>query len=177
MGKYGEDIFDHTYFSDEAYIQLNGFLNSKNSVIWSAENPHIVAPTKVKFPPKLGIFVAMSRKKIIPVFFRDTVNKERYIEIIDKFLHQAKIQKKVTWFQQDSASAHTAGTTLSHLKDIFQDRVITRPLWPPRSPDLTPLDFFLWQPLKNFCFKRKPQNLDELESLAKEYLHSISPDI
>ena len=31
---------------------------------------------------------------------------------------------------------------------FFQDRIISVNLWPPRSPDLTPADFFLWGPIE-----------------------------
>ncbi|GFV87973.1 hypothetical protein TNCV_782531 [Trichonephila clavipes] len=50
------------------------------------------------------------------------------------------------WFQQDGAICHTARATIDLLKDTFGDRLISRfgPVnWPPRSCDLTPLDYFL----------------------------------
>lgn len=34
--------------------------------------------------------------------------------------------------------------------------------WPPRSPDLTPLDYFLWGHLKNVVYKTRPPNLEVL---------------
>ncbi|GFU05440.1 uncharacterized protein TNCV_3290881 [Trichonephila clavipes] len=49
------------------------------------------------------------------------------------------------WFQQDGATCHTARATIDVLKDTFGDRLISRfgPVnWPPRSCDLTPLDYF-----------------------------------
>ncbi|GFS53343.1 transposable element Tc1 transposase [Trichonephila clavipes] len=51
------------------------------------------------------------------------------------------------WFQQDGATCHTTRATIDLLKDTFGDRLISRfgPVnWPPRSCDLTPLDYFLW---------------------------------
>ncbi|GFU71218.1 uncharacterized protein TNCV_2673821 [Trichonephila clavipes] len=50
------------------------------------------------------------------------------------------------WFQQDGATCHTAHATIYLLKDTFGDRLISRfgPVnWPPRSCDLSPLDYFL----------------------------------
>ncbi|GFU69460.1 hypothetical protein TNCV_2282291 [Trichonephila clavipes] len=49
------------------------------------------------------------------------------------------------WFQQDGATCHTARATIDLLKDTFGDRLISRfgaVNWPPRSCDLTPLDYF-----------------------------------
>ncbi|GFU40442.1 DUF4817 domain-containing protein [Trichonephila clavipes] len=51
------------------------------------------------------------------------------------------------WFKQDGATCHTARATIDLLKDMFGDRLISRfgPVnWPPRSCDLTPLDYSLW---------------------------------
>ncbi|GFV50825.1 DUF4817 domain-containing protein [Trichonephila clavipes] len=51
------------------------------------------------------------------------------------------------WFQQAGAACHTARATIDLLKDTFDDPLISRfgPVnWPPRSCDLTPLDYFLW---------------------------------
>ncbi|GFX07093.1 putative DD41D transposase [Trichonephila clavipes] len=70
------------------------------------------------------------------------------------------------WFQQDGATYHTARVTIYLLKDTFLDRLISRfgPVnWPPRSCDLTPLDYFLWGYVKSLVYADKPQTLDHLE--------------
>ncbi|GFU71873.1 uncharacterized protein TNCV_1628141 [Trichonephila clavipes] len=70
------------------------------------------------------------------------------------------------WFQQDGATCHTARATIDLLKDTFGDRLISRfgPVnWPPRSCDLTPLDYFLWGYVKSLVYADKPQTLDHLE--------------
>ncbi|GFY08698.1 uncharacterized protein TNCV_5006111 [Trichonephila clavipes] len=69
------------------------------------------------------------------------------------------------WFQQDGATCHTARATIDLLKDTFGDRLISRfgPVnWPPRSCDLTPLDYFLWGYVKSLVYADKPQTLDHL---------------
>ncbi|GFX07555.1 uncharacterized protein TNCV_5092661 [Trichonephila clavipes] len=70
------------------------------------------------------------------------------------------------WFRQDGATCHTARATIDLLKDTFGDRLISRfgPVnWPPRSCDLTPLDYFLWGYVKSLIYADKPQTLDHLE--------------
>ena len=50
------------------------------------------------------------------------------------------------WFQQDGAPPHT-GLALERLRERFTSRNIswkTDVPWAPHSPDLSPLDFFLW---------------------------------
>ncbi|GFS66989.1 transposase [Trichonephila clavipes] len=77
-----------------------------------------------------------------------TVNGDRYRAMITNFfipeLKNHDVQE--LWFQQDGATCHTARATIDLLKDTFGDRLISRfgPVnWPPRSCDLTPLDYFL----------------------------------
>ncbi|GFW61473.1 putative LOC100569746 [Trichonephila clavipes] len=67
------------------------------------------------------------------------------------------------WFQQDGATCHTARATIELLKDTFGDRLISHfgPVnWPPRSCDLTPLDYFLWGYVKSLVSADKLQTLD-----------------
>ena len=46
-------------------------------------------------------------------------------------------------FQQDGATCHTSNESMTEIESFFDDRIISKPLWPPRSPDLRPPDFFL----------------------------------
>ena len=48
------------------------------------------------------------------------------------------------YFLKDSATVHTAHDSLTLISEIFEDRVIIVDLWPPRSPDLTVRDIYLW---------------------------------
>jgi hypothetical protein len=55
-------------------------------------------------------------------------------------------------FQQDGAPPNFTVDVRKYLNHQFPDRWIGRdgPIrWAPRSPDLTPLDFFLWGHVKN----------------------------
>jgi hypothetical protein len=41
--------------------------------------------------------------------------------------------------------------------------ILTLIKWPPRSPDLTPLDYFLWGHLKTVVYANPPTNLIDLK--------------
>ncbi|GFW67085.1 transposable element Tc3 transposase [Trichonephila clavipes] len=84
------------------------------------------------------------------------------------------------WFQQDGATCHTARATINLLKDTFGDRLISRfgPVnWPPRSCDLTPLDYFLWGYVKSLVYADKPQTLDHLEDNIHRVIADIRPQM
>jgi hypothetical protein len=56
--------------------------------------------------------------------------------------------KKDAFAQQDGASPNYLGDVREYLSSRFQGRWIGKmaPIaWPPRSPNLTPLDVFLWE--------------------------------
>ncbi|GFX96952.1 putative transposable element [Trichonephila clavipes] len=66
------------------------------------------------------------------------------------------------------------------LKDRFGDRLISRfgPVnWPPRSCDLTPLDYFLWGYVKSLVYADKPQTLDHLEDNIRRVIADIRPQM
>ena len=49
--------------------------------------------------------------------------------------------------------------------ELFGNHIIALnndPEWPPRSPDLTPCDFFLWGYIKSIVFKSPPESLVDL---------------
>ncbi|GFU65150.1 putative DD41D transposase [Trichonephila clavipes] len=83
-------------------------------------------------------------------------------------------------FQQDGATCHTARATIDLLKDTFGDRLISRfePVnWPPRSCDLTPLDYFLWGYVKSLVYADNPQTLDHLEDNIRRVIADIRPQM
>ncbi|GFW48832.1 transposable element Tc3 transposase [Trichonephila clavipes] len=84
------------------------------------------------------------------------------------------------WFQQDGVTCHTARAAIDLLKDTFGDHLISRfgPMnWPPRSCDLTPLDYFLWDYVKSLVYVDKPQTLDHLEDNIRRVIADIRPQM
>ncbi|GFU40404.1 echinoderm microtubule-associated protein-like CG42247 [Trichonephila clavipes] len=107
---------------------------------------------------------------------------DRYRAMITNFfipeLNNHDVQE--LWFQQDGATCHTARATIDLLKDTFGDRLISRfgPVnLPPRSCDLTPLDYFLWGYVKSLVYADKPQTLDHLEDNIRRVIADIRPQM
>ena len=83
------------------------------------------------------------------------------------------------WFYQNGATPHTARETMTILRAAFPGRVIYRfgdVPWPPRSPDFTPSDFFLWRYLKGKVYINMPNTLHELNNNIIEEVNRITPD-
>jgi hypothetical protein len=82
------------------------------------------------------------------------------------------------YFQQDGAAPHYALLVTNYL-DIFPLHRIGRRGnidWPPRSPDLTPIYFFLWGVVKNKVYEIKPQTVEEMKEFITEAFIGIDSD-
>ncbi|GFU62222.1 transposable element Tc3 transposase [Trichonephila clavipes] len=173
---------------DEAHFWLNRYLNKQNCRIWSEANPQVYVETPLH-PETLTVWCALWVGGIIgPYFFKNdeghnvTVNGDRYRAMITNFfipeLNNHDVQE--LWFQQDGATYHTARATIDLLKYTFHDHLISRfgPVnWPPRSCDLTPLDYFLWGYVKSLVYADKPQTLDHLEDNIRRVIADIRPQM
>jgi hypothetical protein len=62
--------------------------------------------------------------------------------LVTTFRNTGSVCDRGCWFQHDGATAHTANTTAVLLQEFFGELIIGSCLWPPRSPDLTPPNFF-----------------------------------
>jgi transposase len=170
-------FLDTCYFTDEAWFHLNGYVNSQNTRYWSGVNPHIIHEEPLH-SSKVGVWAALSAKRICIVFFDSTITSVVYRSIVDQFA-ETLTEEDIAhgWFQQDNAPPHTANQTLKHLEMYFGERLITRNLWPPRSPDLSPPDFFLWGYLKSQVYCNKPTTLTALRQNIQASVSTISAEL
>lgn len=182
------DFSNKIIFSDEAHFHLDGFVNRQNCRIWGSENPHVIVQ-KQMHPQRVTVWCGFWAEGIIgPYFFQNeagqavTVNGARYRNMITRFFlaELEDIDVEAMWFQQDGATCHTAGETMQLLHETFPSRVISRfgdQNWPPRSCDLTPLDFFLWGYLKSKVYANKPTTIHALKQEIRRCIGEIQPHL
>ncbi|GFW07058.1 putative transposable element [Trichonephila clavipes] len=177
------DFHKRILFSDEVHFWLNGYVNKQNCRIWSEANPQVYVETPLHPEKLFDAFYGL-----VESFFKNdeghniTVNGDRYRAMITNFfipeLNNHDVQE--LRFQQDGATCHKARATIDLLKDRFGDRLISRfgPVnWPPRSCDLTSLDYFLWGYVKSLVYADKPQTLDHLEDNIRRVIADIRPQM
>ena len=101
-----------------------------------------------------------------------------YLKIFNEFVDQLDDDElRNGYFQQDGASCHTSNESMTEIESFFDDRIISKALWPPRSPDLSPPDFFLWGALKGKAYANKPRTIQELENNVRREIAAISEDV
>ena len=81
-------------------------------------------------------------------------------------------------FQQDGAPLHYGVIVRDLLKkNLSEDRIIARgvgTVWPPRSPDLTPLDYWFWGMVKARVYHSfKRSSLEDLQQRISMVISEI----
>ena len=69
-----------------------------------------------------------------------------------------------------------AEATLDVLRPVFENRIISRradAVWPPRSCDLTQLDYYLWGAVKDKCYSDKPETNEALKDNIRKTIGDI----
>ncbi|XP_076377818.1 uncharacterized protein LOC143259442 [Megalopta genalis] len=85
-------------------------------------------------------------------------------------------------FQMDGAPTHYAANVRAHFSETFRNRCIGRlglretGAWPPRSPDMNPMDFYFWDYLKNEMYREPVDSLETLLARIHGAVASISVD-
>ena len=178
-------FLDSVIFSDESTFHVSGRVNTHNCRIWGSENPR-VSLEHVRDSPKVNVFCALSKERVYgPFFFMETtITGIVYLDMLQEFLIpqlDEDDQEGRIHFQQDGAPPHYLGEVREYLNTRFPGRWIGRaaPIaWPPRSPDLTPLDFFLWGFVKDRVFVPPlPANVVELRTRITAVVAKVTPEM
>ncbi|GFT32302.1 uncharacterized protein TNCV_4483421 [Trichonephila clavipes] len=136
-----------------------GSVNTHNCRIWATENPRTVVGNSIARREGHGKVGFTTSTVIGPFFFEEmryssfvtaTETGERYADMLQNRIIPGLADKhllKRTIFMQDGAPPHIARRVKDLLRRSFCDnRVLSRHFhhaWPPRSPDLSPCDYWL----------------------------------
>jgi hypothetical protein len=186
-----DDWLKRILWTDEAHFHLQGGVNTHNCIIWSKNCPHEKYPKKLH-DEYVTVWCGFTSEFLIgPYFFEEstmrgskrvTVTSARYQEMITKFVIPTLVDRGVlrsTTFQQDGAPAHITVPVLNALREAFGNNIISLHSefeWPPRSPDLSPADFWLWGYLKSRVYLKAPTTLEDLKEAIKFEILSIKSD-
>jgi len=184
-----EDEFEERLvFSDEATFHTNDKVNKHNVHIWGEENPHATVE-HMRDSPKVNVFCAISKNHLHgPFFFEGNVTGDVYLQMLQNWLIDKLIANEHEHFifQQNWAPPHWKLTVRAYLNENLPGRWIGRAgdednvllKWPPRSPDLTPCDFFLWGYVKGLVYVPPlPTSLEELKQRITAALETVTQDM
>ncbi|GBL93658.1 hypothetical protein AVEN_25646-1 [Araneus ventricosus] len=97
-------------------------------------------------------------------------------------------QLRNVWFQHDGAPSYKTSSMKQYLVEDCREQIIwydSFQEWPPCSPDLTPMDFFLWGCLRQQVYATHPPTLQDLQrritdacaNVASALLHRVQREV
>jgi hypothetical protein len=105
------------------------------------------------------------------MFVENTITGDSCLDILEDYafpqIDNIEREKGVSViFQQAAAPPHYSLSVREALNNRFPGGWIGRNgsvLWPPRSPDIKPMDFFFWSYLKNIVYAEKIRDMHHLK--------------
>jgi len=151
-------------FSDEASFTRDGVNNLRNVHTWSHDNSHETSVSNFKRRFTVNVWCGVLGNKLIGPFVFDSNLKGNAYEVflrngLPGFLEDIPLMiRSQMYFQHDGAPPHYTRHVRDYLNESFPNGWLRRggPVaWPPRSPDLTSLDFYLWGHMKTLVYETK----------------------
>ncbi|GFX16657.1 transposable element tc3 transposase [Trichonephila clavipes] len=178
-------------WTDEAHFHLDGSVNTHNCRIWETDNPHSTLRVPLH-SPKVTVWCGFSASFILGLYFFEelgaggpvtcSITGQRYASLLrNKIIPDLQARQCLSRiiFMQDGAPPHITRCVKDVLKHHFtEERVISRQfshLWPPRSPDLNPCDFWLWGHLKQLVSCDQPKTLPDLKDSISRHVFLTFP--
>ncbi|KAI5638961.1 hypothetical protein NE865_08413 [Phthorimaea operculella] len=164
-------------WTDEATFTRIGMFNTHNSHYWSSTNPRRVRPNHFQRRFSVNVWAGIVGDRIVGPYFLPRINGREYLRLlrkVNRVLHRTLPLEYHRgggmYYQHDGAPAHFSADVRAYLDRHYPSRWIGRggPVpWPPRSPDLTPLDFFLWGRVKDLVYGRSGHRIRNLRELKR----------
>lgn len=180
------DFWDTVLWTDESIFHNNGCVNTHNFHYYADNNPHIIHVTGRQNRWSLNVWAAIIGTHVIgPYFFNGHLNGATYRDFLVNELgtlleNVPLLIRRRMRLQHDGAPCHNHHNVREWLNQTFGNRWIGRggPIaWPARSPDLTPLDYFLWGYTKNIVYKQAPTTREDMQGRIRRVFQEITPDI
>lgn len=170
-------------WTDESRFTNCGMFNRHNEHLWLQENPHHVEQRRPQVKFGFNVWCGIIGSTILgPYIFDGTLTGDRYLNFLRNNLQEMldevnlETRRMLQWFQHDGAPAHNQVNVRNYLTARFPNCWIGRnaPVaWPPRSPDLSVLDFYLWGKVKDIVYRRSYETIDDLRHAVVETFNRI----
>lgn len=162
--------------TDECTFTRRGLYNIHNSHHWAHENPHLVRPDSFQHRFSVNVWAGIVNNFVIGPVYLSRLNCASYLQFLTTTLPELlddlplEIYRGGLYYQHDGAPAHYSLQVRDFLNREYGSRWIGRggPVqWPARSPDLTPLDFYLWGHVKDLVYQTEPTSETDLKTKLK----------
>lgn len=169
-------------FTDEATFTRRGVFNWRNNHSWEQENPHAIRERHFQHEFSINIWCGIVGNFIIgPYELPARLNGNEYLRFLENDLpgmleDVPLLIRQNIWYMHDGAPAHYSIQVRNFLNQNFPNRWIGRGsefAWPPRSPDLNPMDFYFWGHLKDLVYKQESATREDLLQKIRDGVNTI----
>ncbi|GFV14616.1 transposase [Trichonephila clavipes] len=157
--------------------------NGQYGAVWSMGHTHQICVLIVLLPSNVcqqffgrSAFLRQQETDLPPAELCEA-NPQVYVK---KPLHPEKLTVWCAFWTGGIIGPYAFKNDEGHNKYTFGDRLIScfGPVnCPPRSCDLTPLDYMMWVYVKSLVYADKPQTLDHLEDNIRRVIADIRPQM
>jgi hypothetical protein len=156
----------------------DGVVNRHNYRIWVGQNSHVTCELE-RGSPRVNTWASIMHNKFIGLFFfsEKTMTGRLYLDMLE--LYAFPQLPPQTIIQDDVVPPHYCHNVRNHLDREMAMRWIDKggPISrPPRSPDLTALDF-LWSYVKNIIYQVKINNIQHLKAHIRDAVAMVTPNV
>ncbi|KAJ8912721.1 hypothetical protein NQ315_012275 [Exocentrus adspersus] len=146
-----EDFFKFVLFTDECTFHRNGFVNRHNFHYYDTQNPHIVQVNNHQYNWSINVWGGILHNYVIgPYIFQGSVTGEVFLNCLRNEFPRL----------------------IQHVPDFIKIRPTA---WPPRSADLTPMDYFLWGVVKSDVYRVPATTREDMVERIQQSFQRISP--
>lgn len=168
---------DEFVFSDEKLFVLEQPHNAQNDRLWAPRIEDIPGNQKnvprFQSSPSVMVWGAVCKRGKLPLVFIDKgvkINALYYkTEVLEKIVApnlKGMFGNEYYVFQQDGAPSHTANAVQAWCQANLTD-FLPKHEWPPSSPDLNVLDYFVWSYMLSKLNNYKIINLDHFKKVIE----------
>lgn len=180
-----ERFLEKIIWSDEAKFCKNGIFNRRNSHYWADENMYLFRERRFQDSWSFNVYCSIKNNRILCLHIYDNnLDGVGYENILRYNLQEALeslplAEYRAAWYQHDGAPVHNTHGVNQLLMQIFDDRwiALNGPFrWPPRSPDLTPLDYYIWGKIKSLVYATAPTTKEDMKQRVREAFRNLDPN-
>ena len=120
-----------------------------------------------------------------PVYFPPRLKSTDYLDFLQNSLKllledlPLALTRSIV-FQHDGCPVHTSRIVKDFLNQKYGNQWISRngPIqWPPRSPDLNPVDYFIWGRAKELVYTEEILNIEQLKQKIDNAFETMKAEI
>lgn len=172
-------------WTDESKFDKDGITNYHNAHYWAPKADRNPNKKRIKGSQRrfsVNVWMGIIGNHLVgPYFLPDNLNGENYESFLREqfweLLEDIPLNlRQNMWFMHDGCPAHYRRSVREWLDTNYHNKWIGRggPVpWPARSPDLTPMDFYVWGHMKSLVYEQ-PNPVPSVEVLKQRIIDAAN---